>query len=62
MTAISAFPAVSTSTARTAPVRTPAILTAAITVYRFLDSVFIGAAYEPTRQSNSQLDQIRVPR
>jgi hypothetical protein len=40
----------------------PAVFATVKAVYRFVDSVFVGAAYEPTRTTNSQLDQIRVPR
>ena len=54
MTTIS-LPAVLRST-------TPAAFATVKAVFRFIDSVFAGAAYEPTRTINSQLDQIRVPR
>lgn len=40
----------------------PAFVATVKAVYRFVDGVFAGAAYEPARTTNSQLDQIRVPR
>jgi hypothetical protein len=41
---------------------TPAIFGTVKAVYRFVDSVFAGAAYEPTRAVTIPLDRIRIPR